>query len=213
MNTEEKKKLFLITLSVILLIMITVGLTYSIFAYTKLGTTDNTITSGILRFQYLENTKGGAGINIENAFPVSDQLGKNYESHGYVFDFKITATNTGSEAISYEVTLRENENTTLDGSFVKVYLTDTTNSNDIELLTPTKFSFLENTKIDVGKYNEKTLYQNVVAGNQKNYEKDFRLRMWIDENTDISSVDYINKTFSATVNVYANTNVVTLNNG
>ena len=53
--------------------LIAVGVTYSIFTYTKQGDTDNTITTV-------------TGINITNAFPVNDEalLYENIKAKAYV---------------------------------------------------------------------------------------------------------------------------------
>lgn len=205
---DHQKRLALSTLAIILLIMITAGVSYAVFTYTKLGSTENTITTGSLKFLYTENTGVGNGINLTNAFPVTDEVGKAYSTEDTVFDFKIEGVNTGDTAIPYEITLREKTGSTLTGDVIKVYLTDMTENKDTELLAPTLYNSLTSTTVDVGDYNEKTIYQDTVAANQANYEKYFRLRMWIDNNTDFSNEAYNNQTFTATVNVYANTAVV-----
>ena len=203
---KEKKKIVLSILGILMLVVVTVGVTYAIFTYTKLGTTENTVTTGTLKFLYTENTGVGAGINIENAFPVSDTVGKSYDTDKYVFDFKIEGTNTGTEEIPYKVTLIKKSTSTLSESNVKVYLTDMTNEADTQLIGPVLYSDLVQTSVDVGSEVEKALYNGTVLGGDTNYVKDFRLRMWIDEK---SNQDDINgKTFTAMVNVYADTSLV-----
>ena len=199
---EKNKKIILSVLGILSLVIITVGVTYAVFTYTRLGTTDNTVTTGTLKFLYTENTGVGNGISIENAFPVSDTVGKSYSTENYVFDFKVEGTNTGKDEIPYEVTLRKKSTSTLSESNVKVYLTDMTEDSDIEILEPTLYSDLTRTNIEVGDEIEKTIYNGSVLGGELTYLKEFRLRMWIDE---ASNQDEINgKTFTATVNVYSN---------
>ncbi len=205
---NNSKKIIMGVLGILSLILITFGVTYAVFNYTKLGTTENTITSGTLKFLYTENTGVGNGISITNALPVSDEIGKNYSTEGYVFDFKIEGTNSGTEAINYEVTLRKKSTSTLIDNAVKVYLTDMTNNTDTSIVAPTLYSNLTNTTIDVGNNVEKTLYNGTVPGGELTYLKNFRLRMWIDEAADFSSGDLNDKSFTATINVYANANVV-----
>ena len=207
---DKKKELLLSILGILSLVLITVGVTYAIFTYTKLGTTDNIVTTGTLKFLYTENSKGGTGISITDAFPMTDQEGKNLIGDNNVFDFKVEGTNTGKDAIPYEVTLRKKSDSTLAESNIKVYLTDMEGDADTEILAPTLYSSLMQTNVDVGDEVEKTLYTDTVSGNTANYLKEFRLRMWIDEN---SIQDDINgKTFTATVNVYANVEVVSQSN-
>ena len=202
----KKKKILLSILGILLLVLATIGVTYAVFTYTKLGTTENTVTTGTLKFLYTENTGVGNGINIENAFPVSDEVGKTYNTDKYVFDFSVEATNSGTEEIPYEVTLRKKDTSTLDEKYVKVYLTDMTEDADTFIVAPTLYGDLIQTTIDVGEEIEKTIYNGTVLGGELTYKNDFRLRMWIDEK---SNQDDINgKTFTALVNVYANVPLV-----
>ena len=215
-NKKRNIKILLAVLVIIGIIMIMLGVTYAVFTYTKLGTTSNVITTGTLKFSYTENTGVGRGISLSNALPVTDKKGKSYTESGQVFDFTITGTNTSSKAIPYEITARLNKNSTLDKNVVKVYLTDIT-SDEKEVLEPTIYGDLLQTSIDVGENTEKTLYQTTVDSNTNNYEKKYRLRIWIDENTDFSGIEqedgsmvypYNNKTFTVTVNVYSQDNIV-----
>ena len=211
MNKNNKKKVLVLSvIGLIGLIVITIGITYAIFTYTKLGTTDNTVTSGTLKFLYTENTGVKTGIKLTNALPISDTQGKALDGDNNVFDFSIEATNTGTETIPYEVTLRKKDTSTLGEENVKVYLTDRTEVTEKQELEPTKYSELIQTNINVGNEVEKTIYKSSVAGGEASYRKDFRLRMWI---SDDSSQDDINgKEFTATVNVYANAELIAVPN-
>ena len=176
---NKNRQLIVSLLGIVSLFLITIGVTYAVFSYTKEGTTDNVVTSGTLKFLYTENSAGGTGINISEAEPISDAQGKSLVGDNNVFDFKVEGTNTGSDAIPYEVTLRKKDTSTMNESNVKVYLTDETESTDI--VEPTLYSKLTQTNIDVGTNIEKTLYKGEVAAGTNNYLKTFRLRMWIDE--------------------------------
>ena len=207
MNKNNKKKtLILSMIGLIGLIIVTIGITYAIFTYTKLGTTDNTLTSGTLKFLYTENTGVKTGIKLTNALPISDTQGKVLDGDNNVFDFLIEATNTGTEAIPYEVTLRKKSTSTLAEENVKVYLTDRTETTEKEELEPTNFNKLTQTNIDVGSEIEKTIYNGTVNGGETTYQKDFRLRMWIDEQSNQSDIN--GKSFTGMVNVYSNAKVI-----
>ena len=198
-------------LGLIAMVLITIGISYSIFSYEKLGDTINSVQVGTLEFVYKENTGIGRGISMSNAFPVSDEVGKSYSEEGQVFDFSIEGVNTGTEDIIYEVTLDKKTTSTLDSDVVKVYLTDITSETETVLLEPAFFSDLTDI-IKIGTKTEKKIYESSVTGNTEDYLKKFRLRMWIDENTDYSGIvqddgtmvyPYNNKTFTVLVNVYA----------
>lgn len=211
MSSMQRKIIYSI-IGVLTLIVITLATTYAVFTYSKTGTIQNKIIAGTLKFSYKENTGVGAGIALANAFPVSDSVGKAYNSSGKVFDFSISATNTGDNVIPYQVTLRKQKTSTLDSNVVKVYLTDITSSTETVLLNPTIYSSLTQTNIDVGSETEKRIYSGNVTANISDFSKKFRLRIWIDESTDFSGVEqsngtivypYNGKTFTAIVNVYA----------
>ena len=203
---NKKKALILSIIGLIGLVIVTVGITYAVFTYTKLGTTDNTVTSGTLKFLYTENTGVKTGIKLTNALPISDTQGKSLDGDNNFFDFSIDATNTGTEAIPYEVTLRKKSTSTLGEDYVKVYLTDRTEATEKEELEPTNFNKLTQTNIDVGNEIEKTIYNGTVNGGEVSYKKDFRLRMWIDETS--NQTDINGKEFTAMVNVYSNAKVI-----
>ena len=140
---DKNKKILLSIIGILLLVLITVGVTVALFTYTRLGTTKNTVTTGTLKLLYTENIGVGNGISMTNALPVSDEVGKSYGTENYVFDFKIEATNTASYAIPYEVTLRKKSDSTLNENNVKIYLTDMTGDADTEIVAPTLYSDLK----------------------------------------------------------------------
>ncbi len=203
-NDNKSKQILFSIFGILSLLVITIGVTYAVFTYTKEGTTDNVVTSGTLKFLYTENNTNGNGISITEAEPISDTKGKELVGDNNVFDFKVEGTNTGSEVIPYEVTLRKKATSTMGEDNIKVYLQDGTDQTD--LLTPTLYSKLVQTTTDVGNNVEKSIYKGEVAGNTNNYLKTFRLKMWLDENADLSIIG--GETFTVTVNVYSNAKVI-----
>ena len=205
---KNKKKQIIITLiAIISLIVITVGVTYAFFNYAKEGTTDNTIQTGSITFLYTEVSGVGKGISLTDAYPVADSIGKVQVGEGKVFDFKVTSNISMNSSIGYQVTARKKTGSTLDDSAVKVYLTEV-NGTEQELLL-SKYSELDQTdKVDSSKYDERILYEATVPANTANYEKNFRLRMWVSDDTDFSDGSMNDKTFTLTVNVYADGKVV-----
>ena len=208
---KNKKKQIIITLvAIISLIVITVGVTYAFFNYSRMGTTDNVVKTGSITFLYTEVSGVGKGISLTEAYPVADSIGKVQTGEGKVFDFKVTSNISMNSSIGYQVTARKKTGSTLDDSAVKVYLTEV-NGTEQELLL-SKFSELDQTdKVDSSKYDERILYEATVPANTKNYEKNFKLRMWVSDDTDFSDGSMNDKTFTLTVNVYADGKVVTDN--
>ena len=206
---KNKKKQIIITLiAIISLIVITVGVTYAFFNYAKEGTTDNTIKTGSITFLYTEVSGVGKGISLTEAYPVADSIGKVQVGEGKVFDFKVTSNISMDSSIGYQITARKKTGSTLANSAVKVYLTEV-NGTEQELLL-SKYSELSQTdKVDSNKFDERILYEATVPANTSNYEKNFRLRMWVSDDTDFSDGSMNDKTFTLTVNVYADGKVVT----
>ena len=208
---KNKKKQIIITLvAIISLIVITVGVTYAFFNYAKEGTTDNVVKTGEITFLYTEVSGVGKGISLTEAYPVADSIGKVQVGEGKVFDFKVTSNISMNSNIGYQVTARKKTGSTLANSAVKVYLTEV-NGTEQELLL-SKYSELSQTdKVDISKYDERILYEATVPANTKNYEKNFKLRMWVSDDTDFTDGSMNDKTFTLTVNVYADGKVVTDN--
>ena len=208
---KNKKKQIIITLiAIISLIVITVGVTYAFFNYSRTGTTDNVVKTGGITFLYTEVSGVGKGISLTEAYPVADSIGKVQVGEGKIFDFKVTSNIEMNSSIGYQITARKKTGSTLANSAVKVYLTEV-NGTEQELLL-SKYSELDQTdKADSSKYDERILYEATVPANTANYEKNFRLRMWVSDDTDFSDSSMNDKTFTLIVNVYADGKVVTDN--
>ena len=200
---KNKKKQIIITLLCIFsTIFITAGVTLSFFNYVKTGTTDNVVKTGSITFLYTEVSGVGKGISLTEAYPVADSIGKVQTGEGKVFDFKVTSTIEMNSNIEYQVTARKKSDSTLANSAVKLYLTEDSGIEQELLLS--KYSELEQTdKVDSNKYDERILYEATVPANTKNYEKNFKLRMWVSDDTDFTDESMNDKTFTITVNVYA----------
>jgi len=215
---KRKKGLVLSILGIIGLIIITAGVTYAFFNYAKEGTTENAITTGTITFLYTEVSGVGRGISIDDAYPISDEVGKAQTGEGKVFDFKVTSNTPNNSSIPYEITARKKNDSTLEEKAVKLYLTKVTGDVEDEVLLANYNTLTQTAKIDSSKYTEKTIYTGKVPADSTNYEQNFRLRMWIDDGIDFSPVKdeegndtypYNDKEFTVTVNVYANAKVVT----
>lgn len=184
------------------------GISYAIFDYFGEGMTNNVIQTGRIVFSYSDADNGGNGIYIENAIPISDDVGKVLSGDGEYFDFTISASTTKSN-LAYEVAIQKDEHSTLPDDWVKIYLTTfegnqenptTITSSENGILT---YHELENTTNDL--LTGKTIYYGTVQAGEVSYGKKFRLRMWVKEpneqNFDYSILN--DKYFSLKVNVAA----------
>ena len=73
---------------------------------------------------------------------------------------------------------------------------------EIKIVNYSDLSQYEHKTIDLSKYTEKLLYRSRVPENT-NYKETYRIRMWIDENTDFTQAKYNNANFGLTINVYS----------
>ena len=202
MKNINKQKLTVIV-AVLGLFLLTAGVTYAFFTYIGSGSTENTVSSDSITFLYEEKDAQGNGINIIDATPVSDEVGK----AGPAFNFEISSKTANKISIPYEIAVRKKAGSDNLDDVVKLYLTKvdgTGNEEEVALGTFSSFT----TKTYYG-HEQKLLTEQKVPQSSSNYIQKYRLRMWIDEETDFSSGNYDNKTFSVTVNVYSEGKVVT----
>lgn len=200
---NRKREIVLSLVGVLLLIALVFVTSYAAFTYLKVGTKENTITTGTVSFSYNESENG---IELINAQPLSDAAGKvlvakdlaSGIAQGY-FDFTVTGSNTTTAPITYEVYATLDDGSTLDPNYVKVYLTDgkvseTPVTGYQGSVVPVYSSLPTATSLSTGK----RLYTETFSTN--NYSKSFRLRIWV---ADTYTLNDVSKTFTLRVNVKA----------
>ena len=192
---SNSKSTWLIIICIIILILAVVGVSYAAIFYSKAGEKVNRVTTGTMTMSYSENTNG---INLTNAYPMTDDIGRNLNDTNQYFDFTVNATIGGNVIIDYVVTATKEGDSTLPDNAVKVYLTNLNSGTESQVLAPTKVSDLQLT------------YQNTTGAPDGQYvlfnstfsqteARNYRLRMWV-------ASDYVLPSFSQTyklrVNVY-----------
>ena len=192
-NNNSSKQILLSVLGVAILVVAVVGVSFAAFTFTKTGKVENTITTGTITMSYTEPSNG---INLTNALPVTDAVGKALNGENNVFDFTVGASVSGSTTINYVITAVKGEDSTIADTGVKVYLTD---QKDTQILAPTKVSALSTTQANnaagapTGQFILKTGTYSASATDT------YRLRMWVadDYAAPTTSEKYVLK-----VNVY-----------
>ena len=171
-DDNKRKKVITISLIVILL-MLCVGISFAVWNYGFTGQT-NKLETGEISLELLESNTNL--INITNQLPISDSEGKTLDT----FDFAVTTKASRDINLGYEIKIEKlsasSGYTSLNDSQVKVYLTDYSNN---ELISPTKISDLS----DYSLYSKVNVHSKTIT---KLTDK-FKLRAWIDEDTDVSS--------------------------
>ena len=196
---NKKRQTVIAVIGLLGVLAIISGVTYAWFSYTKAGTEENTITAGTIKFTYTEQTNG---LTMRDALPMTDAQGKAQSNY---FDFKIASSTANSFSVPYTVTVRVKDesdpNNQLNPDVVKLWLSDQSNQEISDGLGARFLQDTDPTTRSSGtyfpayhdaamnpsdRYNERVIYTGTVPSNSTDYIKNFRLRMWIDENTDFS---------------------------
>lgn len=192
-NENRKRYFFFVLIFLIILFFSTFGITVSYYKGTPGD--DNTIITDKIIFTYSDVDKGGNGIDIRNAVPISDTQGKMLVGKGKVFDFSITATSKKTN-ILYKLLVRKDDISTLSNENLKIYLTSTYGGYESSLVLTT-FDKLKEETIDGTKYY--VLYEKQLDKGIENYSDSYRLRMWVKED----ATNYEDKIFALKVDVTA----------
>lgn len=196
-DDNNKIKIFLSIILVIILIISVVGVTYALFIYGKEGQIKNIVTTGSLTFSYVETSNG---ISLENAMPISDDVGKkldNSKDNNGFFDFNVSCKIAGTDRIQYEVYATQTKVVNkIEEQYVKIYLTDGTNDTPISgynVEVPT-YNHLKDAILN--KEGKQLYYGNFTSSGTQS----FRLRMWLSEQYPVSSVS---EQFKIKINIAA----------
>ena len=193
---EKIKKLFknkkvLTVIALVLLMLITVAVTYAAFNYMGAGQTLNTLTTGTVTMTYNEATNG---ISITNALPVDDCTG---EKSTDMFDFTMSIEMKGDFKISYEVTAEKDESSTLSDDDVRIYLERSEDETSyVPVSGPNSYTMIRDTDEFGASSNEMILDVGTVT---KSVDYKYRLRMWLSKNAEVTGDS---KFYTIKVNVY-----------
>ena len=195
-DNNNSKQVLLSVLGVAILVVAVVGVSFAAFSYSKTGEKVNTITTGTISMNYVEDENA---INLTNALPMTDDVGKALADTNQYFDFTVSANITGTTTINYAITAAKEVDSTLPDDAVKVYLTDMDGTADDQILAPTKVSGLtpttgsEPSGTPSGQFILHTGTFNATSSH------DYRLRMWVAD-------DYVvtgeSQSYKLRVNVY-----------
>lgn len=179
---ENRKRIIIIAIFLVLSLCVTVVATVAFFNYAKEGSTDNVIETGTIEFHYDEVSKKGNGIELIDALPVASN--DTEKTNNTYFEFNITAK-TMSLPISYVVTAKKSVDSDNMDDLVDLYLSDDNNNELFDGVHKYSDLIQYRNKPDT----EKVIYTDTVPADQTNFRKDFRLRMWIDEGVDFSGTE------------------------
>ena len=197
MIKEHKRELVIVGLMLLLIIAL-IGVSYAAFSYSKLGTKVNTITTGSITMSYEETDNT---ISLNGALPTTDKTGKVRLTEGEYFDFTVSSSITGNVNINYEISAKDvtTSDRKIDGSNIKLYLTEIVDGEEQELMTPEVYNEEVSSNTYTGRpANEMSLYTSSMNSSE---EHQYRLRMYVDESYNPQG-DGGGLTFSVKINVY-----------
>ena len=176
---SKNRKSYLVIILVTVLLLVVIGISYAAFSYTGIGQKLNTITTGAISMEYVENTNV---ISMNNALPTTDSTGKKLSASGEYFDFTVKSSIAGNTDINYEIAANEENGNTFDGKNVKFYLTKVnSDGSEEEAMPPKTYSEDPTGNVYTGRPSD---MMSLFVGNlnqQGDTEIKYRLRLWIDE--------------------------------
>jgi len=198
---KEKKKILITVILLLSIVCVTIGISFAAFRFAKEGTVENTLETGTVALTY---TEGKTGIILEDALPISDETGKMLTGENNVFDFTVTATLGKDTVITYEVTAVKIPITDMEpllDTEVKLYLERAVDPeiDYTEIMAPTNF-IPSTEQSEVGSPIGSMILDTGTFSNEGITIHNYRLRMWVDENTEITDVQ---KKYGIKINVYA----------
>lgn len=194
-------KILILVMLIMSLVLLVSGITFALYSNLLTGTTSNVINTGTLYFTYTEGDFVTNGIKIDNAYPISDDIGKNLMGDNKYFDFVVNGETTIGD-IDYEIVVLKEDTSTLDNKYVKIYLTDITSGIEVPsdlVINEDKVKTYEELQSST-KQSGKIVYLGKVKNNTLNYQRKFRLRMWMSDDVTMED-DIFGKSFSVKVNV------------
>ncbi len=206
----NKKETLISIVALLFIIIAVVGITYAAFSYTKAGTKSNKVTTSTITMNYNEATNG---ITLTDAFPISDNDGKQLTGEGNTFGFTVTVTTGNNTPVGYEISAVKDPNSTLSNNDVRIYLEKSTTGAEgtyNEVLAPTGFNPI-NATTEIGTpAGEMLLHSDSTTSTRTDY---YILRMWVAEGYQVTGES---KFFTIKVNVYGtdshiNTSGISLN--
>ena len=155
-------------------------MSFATINFTNTGNKSNTIRTGELRMSYTEDTNG---ISIENALPISDDVGRKMNDVNQYFDFTVGTTIRGTATINYEISAAKDVNSTLSDDQVKLYLEKRNGAVYEEEMAPKVFTPLTS-KTEWGTEKGDMLLATGVSSHSEDVQ--YRLRMWIKQDAQLN---------------------------
>lgn len=204
MIQTESKQILLSIISIAVLIIAFVGVSYATFVTVFEDSQINGISTGTISLK-LKNENGA--LSMENAMPVSDADGMMLDDNN-VYDFEVQSMLSAQTTLNYEIYVEKikTDKPTLSNSDVRFYLEkyeDNAYKSTLITQNPQSFIPLENNSFLGSKKGSMILYSGTLSNmtsHDKEIKDSFRLRMWVAQDT---VIDSISRDFNIKLNVVA----------
>ena len=183
---KKNIKYLLILFSIVCLVGLTLmGVSYSMWNMSVSQDTSNVIATTSECFN-IELTNQSNAINLENAYPISNEKGKK------LTPFTFTVKNTCDMFLSYTISLESLKGSTLASKFINVMV----NNEAV-----TRLSTYDSTEtVNEGSIEARVLAKGSLSKDDSN---DYSLRLWIDYDTTMEDLDNETKVLKAKVVIKA----------
>ena len=173
-----KKNIIFLSVSLVLIILLGIGVSYSMWNISVSQDTNNTAYTECFD---LSITNKENNINLDNAYPISNDKGKSLTPYTF------TITNTCDITTEYSVNLEVLTNSTLSSEFIDVMF-----EGNINLLS----SYDNTDKVNTSSIESRKLTTGILKSQES---KDYSLRLWIDYNTTLEDLNNEIKSFKSKI--------------
>lgn len=205
MIQTESKQIILSIVGISILIIAFVGVSYAAYNSFISDSNSNMISTGTISLSFNNQSKS---VSMNSMMPMSDEVGKNLTGDGNVYDFVVRTNLAPHTTLNYEISAEKLKTDTemLSDDSVKLYLQkyDLNQYVDTPITSiPQHFNALTEDSFLGSKKGTMILYSGTFSNTSdeaKDLSENFRLRMWVDQNTIIDSVS---RNFNIKLNVTA----------
>ena len=177
-----KKSMIFISISLGLIILLGIGVSYSMWNISVSQDTTNMAESKCFD---LSITNKENNISLDNAYPISNDKGKSLTPYTF------TVTNTCDITAQYNINLEVLNNSTLSSKFIDVML-ENNDIKEINLLS----NFDKADKVNTSSIESRKLTTGILKSRES---KDYSLRLWIDYNTTLEDLNNEVKSFKSKI--------------
>lgn len=173
-----KKSVIFISISLVLIILLGMGVSYSMWNISVSQDTNNTAYTECFD---LSITNKENNISLDNAYPISNDKGKSLTPYTF------TVTNTCDITAQYNINLEVLNISTLSSKFIDVMF-----EGNINLLS----SYDSTDKVNTSSIESRKLTTGILKSRES---KDYSLRLWIDYNTTLEDLNNEIKSFKSRI--------------